>query len=248
MISDTFLPILLNGFIFINAFISFAMLRELLSIADIRIQDRYAVFWSYLAIPVQYYLVYHSLYYQIFTFIPVILFLLLPIRSMLHVDCQGLIRSIATLQWFIMLSVFCLSHFAMILKWLTPALYGTIAYGLIGFFLLQIIAGELQLALYFRWKKKTFEQLELTEVMMLSVPLLILGLWVGHLTSLTLLQRAILALLLSWSTYFGKRNLYAVISDYKIAPSAIRLSRLISPFLYSSVVYFHVIFYWHGVV
>ncbi len=97
-------------------FLSFVAFRELYSILDFRNDDRYAVFWAYLAIPIQYYLAYIGWYGAYIIFIPVIMFLILPLRLVLRGETKGIIKSMASLHWIIMLSVFGISHLAYLLS------------------------------------------------------------------------------------------------------------------------------------
>lgn len=96
-------------------FLSFLALKEFCSIASLRQADRRVLFWAYLAIPVQYYFVYIGWYGMFIIFIPVYMFLFLPIRMVLIGQNQGFIKSAATIQWALMLTVFCISHIAYLL-------------------------------------------------------------------------------------------------------------------------------------
>lgn len=101
--------------IFFFGFLSFLALKEFLSITPIRQEDRKVVFWLYLAIPFQYYWVHESWYGMFIIFIPVYVFLFIPIRMILIGKTEGFIRSAGTLHWAVMLSVFCISHLAFLL-------------------------------------------------------------------------------------------------------------------------------------
>src|SRR5690606_33774540 len=81
------------------AVISFLALKEFFSIVPTRLTDRRAVFWSYVAIPIQYYWVASGWYGMFIIFIPVYLFLFLPMRMVLTGDTKGFIRSAGTLHW-----------------------------------------------------------------------------------------------------------------------------------------------------
>lgn len=94
------------------AFISFLALKEFYSITPLRTVDRRLVFWAYLAIPVQYYFAYIQWYGMFIIFIPVYMFLFLPMRSTLIGETEGYIKANATIQWSLMLAVFTLSHIA----------------------------------------------------------------------------------------------------------------------------------------
>jgi phosphatidate cytidylyltransferase len=98
------------------AFLSFMAFRELYSVLDFRDSDRRAVFWGYLSIPIQYYLAYIGWYGAFIIFIPVVMFLVLPLRLVLKGDTKGIIKSMSSLQWILMLTVFGLSHMAYLLS------------------------------------------------------------------------------------------------------------------------------------
>jgi len=96
-------------------FLSFLALKEFLSIVPIRLTDRRVIFWAYLAIPLQYYWVSQQWYGMFIIFIPVYVFLFLPIRMVLIGDTRGFIRSAGILHWAVMLMVFAISHIAYLL-------------------------------------------------------------------------------------------------------------------------------------
>jgi phosphatidate cytidylyltransferase len=98
------------------AFLSFASFRELYSIMGFRESDRRAIFWAFLAIPIQYYLAFIGWYGAFIIFIPVVMFLLLPLRFVLKGETNGIIKSMASLQWILMLTVFGISHLAYLLS------------------------------------------------------------------------------------------------------------------------------------
>lgn len=94
------------------AALSFLALKEFFSIVPLRQVDRRAIFWLYLAIPIQYYWIATGWYSMFLIFIPVYLFLFIPLRLVLIGDTQGFIRSSGVLHWGVMLTVFCISHLA----------------------------------------------------------------------------------------------------------------------------------------
>lgn len=95
--------------------ISFLALKEFLSIVPMRFSDRRAVFWLYLSIPVQYYWVSIGWYGMFIIFIPVYVFLFIPMRMILIGETKGFIKSAGILHWSVMLTVFCVSHIAYLL-------------------------------------------------------------------------------------------------------------------------------------
>jgi phosphatidate cytidylyltransferase len=94
------------------AFLSFLGLKEFLSLIPTRRADRRVLFWAYLAIPLQYYWVYSEWYGMFIVFIPVYMFLLLPMRMISIGQTEGFIRAAGTLHWGLMTMVFFLSHAA----------------------------------------------------------------------------------------------------------------------------------------
>lgn len=101
--------------IILFGFISFLALKEFFSIVPTRQADRRVIFWAYLAIPLQYYWVGIAWYGMFIIFIPIYIFLLLPVRMVLIGETKGFIRSAGIIHWAVMLTVFCLSHTAYLL-------------------------------------------------------------------------------------------------------------------------------------
>ena len=123
-------------------FLSFLALKEFLSIVPTRQVDRRAIFWAYLAIPVQYYWVYSNQYNMFLVFVPVYLFLFLPVRMVLIGDTKGFIRSASLLHWAAMLTIFCISHIAYLLR-LDPLNEDAGSIGLVLFLLVATQANDI---------------------------------------------------------------------------------------------------------
>jgi phosphatidate cytidylyltransferase len=114
------------------AFLSFLALKEYFSIIPLRRADRRALFWAYLAIPVQYFFVANGVeHYGLFiVFIPVWVFFLLPFRLIVAGQTDGFLNSVAKISWGLMITVFAVSHAAMLMQY-SQALQGHV--GLIMF-------------------------------------------------------------------------------------------------------------------
>ena len=110
-----FLSIGRNAAIAFFGFVSFLALKEFLSIVPTRQADRRVVFWAYLSIPVQYYWVATGWYGMFIIFIPVYMFLFIPMRMVLKEETEGFIKSAGILHWAVMLTVFSVSHIAYLL-------------------------------------------------------------------------------------------------------------------------------------
>lgn len=95
--------------------VSFLALKEYLTLIPTRQADRRVLFWVYLSIPVQYYWIGIEWYGMFIIFIPVYLFLLLPVAMVLSGETQGYLRAAGTLHWGLMSMVFSLSHLAYLL-------------------------------------------------------------------------------------------------------------------------------------
>lgn len=104
-----------NVSIIFFALVSFLALKEFFSIVPTRRADRRVLFWAYLAVPIQYYWVVQAWYGVFIIFIPVYMFLLLPMRMVIVGETRDFLRAVGTLHWGIMTLVFGLSHIAYLL-------------------------------------------------------------------------------------------------------------------------------------
>jgi len=98
--------------IVVFAFISYLALKEFLSLVPTRKADRRVLFWAYLSIPFQFYLVSINWYGTFIIFIPVYMFLLLHIRMIIIGATKDFLRAVSTIHWGLMICVFSLSHLA----------------------------------------------------------------------------------------------------------------------------------------
>ncbi|MDQ0232325.1 phosphatidate cytidylyltransferase [Metabacillus malikii] len=90
----------------------FFALKEYFSMMKTRKADRRLFLWSYLAIPVQFYWIYIGWYGMFIVFIPVYVFLFMPLPRILGKGTTGFLHSVSSTQWGVMLMVFGLSHLA----------------------------------------------------------------------------------------------------------------------------------------
>ena len=122
------------------ALVSFLALKEYLSLIPTRRADRRVLFWAYLAIPVQYWWIHIGWYGMFVIFIPVYMFLLLPVRMLLIGATEGFLRAAGTLHWGLMACVFSLSHAAWLL--VLPTETGSLTGGA-GLLLLLLVLTQL---------------------------------------------------------------------------------------------------------
>ena len=95
----------------IFALASFFALREFVALTPTKPADHVALIIAfYVAIPVQYVLVASGWYQLYAVFIPVYLFLVLPVIMAWRHDTELYLQRVAKVQWGLMLSVYCVSH------------------------------------------------------------------------------------------------------------------------------------------
>jgi phosphatidate cytidylyltransferase len=119
--------------------IAYLALKEYLSLIPTRRTDRFVLLWAYLAIPVQFYLAHIGWYRMFIVFIPVWMFLFFPMLMALTGETKGFLGAVGTLSWGLMMTVFALSHTAMLLG-LDPAIPA--AAGGAGLLLFLVVAAQ----------------------------------------------------------------------------------------------------------
>lgn len=100
-----------GGVIVLFGLLSLLALREFVTLTYTRRSDYLALAMVfYVALPMQYALIWIEWYGMYSIFIPVYGFLFLPIITALRADTTRFLSRIAEVQWALMLAVFCLSH------------------------------------------------------------------------------------------------------------------------------------------
>ena len=100
-----------TGVILLFLFISFAALREFMTLTYTRSADYLALAGAFFVVlPAQYALIWFGWYGVYAIFIPVYVFLLLPILEVAGGDTTRFLERTAKMQWGLMISVFCISH------------------------------------------------------------------------------------------------------------------------------------------
>ncbi len=100
-----------HAVIILFALVSFAALREFITLTPTRRGDRAALFLSFFVVlPSQYGLIWTK-WYGVFTiFIPVYVFLILPTLTVVSDDARNFLSRTAEIQWGLMISTYCFSH------------------------------------------------------------------------------------------------------------------------------------------
>lgn len=104
-----------NASLIFFALISFLGLKEFLTLAPTRRVDRNVLFYIYLSIPVQYMWAALEWYGMFIIFVPVYLFLFVPLRMVLGGNTTNFLKAAGVLHWGVMTTVFSLSHLAFLL-------------------------------------------------------------------------------------------------------------------------------------
>ena len=203
-------------------FLSFWALKEYLTLLKTRPADHRALVWAFLSVPVQYLWVGMNWYGMFVIFIPVYMFLMLPVRLVLARETAGFVASASQIQWGLMAFVFGLSHLAMLLS--LPAIPGSFSNGRT-LLLFLVFVVEMSDVLQFVWGKtvgrhkiipavspnKTWEGF-LGGILTTSL----VSLLVRFLTPFTPLETIGVALLLTIAGFFGGAVMSAVKRDFGV--------------------------------
>ncbi|MBD0337364.1 MAG: phosphatidate cytidylyltransferase [Cyanobacteria bacterium Co-bin13] len=260
MVTVFSLALLLNRAVSILffAFLSYLALKEYLSLIPTRAADRHVLLWAYLAIALQYFWIYIGWYGMFLIFIPVYMFLFLPMRMVLIGETDGFLNAVGTLHWGLMLTVFTLSHLCYLLNLPEEIASGT---SLLVYLVLlteindiaQYIIGKLLGQHPITPKvspNKTVEGL-LGGVLVTTGGAIALAPW---LTPFNLLHSACLGLLLSLTGFIGDVTISALKRDLGIKDSGTLLPGhggildRIDSLTYTAPLFFHftVYFYYRG--
>jgi phosphatidate cytidylyltransferase len=100
-----------HAVVLLFAFVSFAALREFITLTTTHRADHFALFMSFFVVlPMQYWLVWTDWYGFFTILIPVYAFLVLPIAAVVFGDAKNFLARTAETQWGLMISVYCISH------------------------------------------------------------------------------------------------------------------------------------------
>jgi phosphatidate cytidylyltransferase len=127
------------------AFVSFAALREFVSVTPTRRGDHWVlVLCFFVVIPFQYILIWLEWYGMYSIFVPVYCFLVLPTVAALSGDVRDFLQRTAMLQWGLMICVFSISHVPALLALDIPGYEGRNAFLLVFMILIVQLSDVLQ--------------------------------------------------------------------------------------------------------
>jgi len=138
------------GSLVLFGLISFLALREFVTLAPTRVADHQALFWSFFVLlPLQYYLIGIGWYGLFAIMIPVYGFIFTAVRSVLAGDVDHFMARTATINWALMVCVYCVSYAPALLMLEIPGFQGQNAALL--FFLVLVV--QLSDVLQYVWGK-----------------------------------------------------------------------------------------------
>ncbi|PST19751.1 phosphatidate cytidylyltransferase [Rhizobium sp. JAB6] len=244
------------GVILLFAFCSFAALREFVTLINTKRADHWALAAAFfVALPVQYYLLWAEQYGIYSIFIPVYAFLFMPIIAVLRGDTERFLVRIAEVQWALMICVFCASHVPALLTLHIPGYEGRNVL-LIAFL---VIVVQLSDVLQYVWgklfgKTRIAPRLSPSKTVegfaggVISASLIGAALW--WVTPFTPLQAGLLAFVITLMGFFGGLVMSAIKRDrgvkdwgHLIEGHGGLIDRLDSV-VFSAPVFFHLVRYW----
>lgn len=236
---------------------SFWALKEYLTLLNTRPADHKTLFLAFLAIPVQFYLIHIQWYGLFIIFVPVYMFLLLPVGLVLAKDPRGFVASASQIQWGLMAFVFGLSHMAYLLG--LPVVEGTGAGGR-SLVLFLVFVTEMSDVLQYCWGKllgrhkvlpaispnKTWEGLVGGLASVTAAALLL-----RFLTPFTAKETLGVALLIGVAGFFGGAVMSAVKRDFgvkdfgAIIPGHGGMLDRVDSLCYAAPLFFHYVRYFY---
>ena len=237
------------------AFLSFVAFRELYSLLGFRDSDRRAIFWAFISIPIQYYLAFIGWYGAFIIFIPVVMFLILPLRLVLKGDTNGIVKSMSLLQWTLMLTVFGISHMAYLLS--LPEIDGFNSGGR-GLLLFLVFLTEINDVMQFTWGKLLGKNKIIPKISPNKtwegfigglISTTIIGYFLGFLTPLSTIQIIFVSFMIAFSGFVGDIVVSSVKRDIGVKdmgnsiPGHGGVLDRIDSLAYTAPVFFHLVYY-----
>lgn len=240
------------------AFVSFLALKEYFSLIPTRRADRRVLFWAYAAIPIQYFWVHMEWYGMFIIFIPVYLFLFLPMRMVIIGETNDFLRAAGTLHWGLMTMVFSISHAAFLL--VLPDDRNPVAGGA-GLIIFLVFLTQFNDVAQYVWGKLTGRHKIIPKVSPnktwegflggLGTTVLLAFILAPHLTPLTPLESLGAGAIISLSGFIGDVTISALKRDIGVKDSGSLLPGhggildRIDSLTYTAPLFFHFLHYFH---
>ena len=247
------------GVIVLFAFVSFTALREFLTLAPTRRGDHQALVMAFfVALPFQYFLIGVEWYGMYSVFIPAYAFLFLPILSAVKSDTRNFMERTGTIQWALMVTVYCISHLPALLNLSIPGYSGRNAF-LIVFLVLIVQSGDILHHVCSRYygKHQIAPQVSPNKTVEGFIGGIItavgLGMLLSWMTPFSVLESAMVSLAASLMGFFGGLVLSAMKRDRGVKDWGMMVDGYggmldrVASVCFAAPVYFHIVRHWWSV-
>ena len=242
-----------TALVLLFALASFFALREFMALTPIRASDHWALVLAfYVVIPTHYALVSAGLYGWYAVFIPVYVFLVMPVVMAIKLDTALYLQRVAKVQWGLMITVYCVSHAPAIATMQIPG-YDDRAPLLLLYFLLLVQLSDffavLATSLFGRTPLRSDPNKSREGVLAGGAAATLVGTALWWMTPFTWWQALLIAALTVTAGFMGVLVLAAVKSSLGARDSyeGIQLSRgmleRLDALSFAAPVFFHVVFY-----
>ncbi|MGH7457139.1 MAG: phosphatidate cytidylyltransferase, partial [bacterium] len=237
------------------AFLSFWALKEYITLLKTRPADHRGLALTFLAIPVQYYWIAMGWYGMFIIFIPVYMFLILPMQLVLAKETSGFVASASQIQWGLMAFVFGLSHLGFLLT--LPERFGANGRMLLLFLVFVV---EISDVLQYIWGKTLGRHKIIPAVSPNKTwegflggiaSAIVLSLLVRFLTPFSWRETAVVSLLITVAGFFGGAVMSAVKRDFgvkdfgSIIPGHGGMLDRVDSLCYAAPIFFHYVRYFY---
>jgi phosphatidate cytidylyltransferase len=235
-------------------FLAFLALKEFCSITPTRRADRWVLFWAYLAVPIQFGLILLDWRRTFIAFIPVYVFLFLPLVMVIVGETRGFLKAWSTLGWGMITTVFTLGFLAYLLR--LPTAPGSMANGN-SLFLFLVTLSQLSHAAEFIFGRLfnhptlslkvsvTRNWASLIGSMAVTAPVAWLA--ASLLTPFTPLEAVIVGLVIATGSFIGYIIMSAIKRDLQLkdrgtmTPGRGGVLNRIDAFIYTAPLYFYIV-------
>ena len=250
-----------NLLILYIAFIAFLALKEFLSITPTRRADRRVLFCTYWVIPIQFFFIWRGWREAFVLFVPVFVFMILPMIMVIVGETRGFLRAWSTLGWGTITTVFSLGYLAYLVVLPRPMSSSASGHGL---FLYLVGLAQLNHAAQYYFGKRfsdprlslkvstTRNWASLAGSMVVTAPVaLLIGPPLLHFSAPINLM---LGLLISVGGFIGYIIVSAIKGDLQLkdrgsmTPGSGGVLNRIDAFVYTAPLYFYIVSYLFGEV
>ena len=246
------------GVVVLFAFVSFTALREFLTIAPTRRGDHQALVMAFFVVlPFQYFLIGVEWYGMYAVFIPVYAFLFLPILQAVKSDARNFMERSGTIQWALMVTVFCISHVPALLNLRIPGHQGRNVF-LIVFLVLIVQSGDILHHVCSRYfgKHQIAPQVSPNKTVEGFVggiaAAVVLGVLLSWMTPFSIGEAALVSLATTLMGFFGGLVLSAMkrdrgVKDWGTGMEGGGMLDRVASVCFAAPVYFHIVRHWWSV-